>query len=464
MQQGMLYDSLAAHGAGMYVIQVVYRLRGPLHRAAFARAWEELVTRHPILRTSFHWEGRERPVQSVHRRAQLPVAERDWRGLAPTEQASQLRTLLEDERRLGFDLKEPPLLRLFLIQVGDELHDLVLVHHHLLLDGWCKDLLFREAFAFYQAFERGTPLELPLPRAYRDYILWLRGHDFSEAQRFWTDELEGFREPTSLWPDSPPGKPASDYAEHRFELAPSATEELLRFGRLARLTPNTIVQGMWALLLSRVSGCSDVVFGATVSGRPAALEGVESMVGLFINTLPVRVRLSADSGVVSWLQALQLRQARARDYGYSSLAQIRRWSEVKGGRPLFETIVVFENNPGFGGAAERYGEIEVHHAGAVIRNSLPLTLRCVPARPFSFQILYDCRRFSLPTILQIGDDLNALLHQVSRDPNGCLRPLLETLEESERRRRQARVKEFDDAVRRRLVDRVRAARHDIEAS
>lgn len=456
MQQGMLYDTLAAPGTGIYVIQVVYRLRGALHRPTFAKAWEMLVSRHPVLRTSFHWEDPSKPVQSVHGGAKLPVEERDWRGLPASEQAHRLTALLMEERHRGFDLTEPPLMRLLLIQIGDDIHEFVLVHHHLLLDGWCKDLLFGEAFAFYQALLQDRRLELPLPRPYRDYILWLRGQELSEAEGFWRKELDGFGDPTPLWSGAALEQTGEDYAEQRFELDSSVTSELRLFGRRTRLTPSTIVQGMWALLLSRVSGSTDVVFGATVSGRPAALSGAESMVGLFINTLPVRVRLPLDSEVVPWLQALQLRQAQAREYGHVSLAQIRRWSEVTGGRALFDSIVVFENNSGFGSEVERRGSIEVSDVRAVIRNSLPMTLRCVPGGSFSFQILYHCRRFSRATVQRIGEELAALL-RATCDPGSRVQSLLAALDESHKRNRDVRIQAFDTAVRARLKG-VRAAR------
>ena len=458
MQQGMLFHTLEAPQSGTYCVHVAYRLRGPLDRTAFVRAWEALIERHAILRTSFHWEGRDEPIQRVHVEAPLPVSDLDWRDLSARGQDDALEKLLVAERRRDFPLTEPPLLRLTLIRLGDELNQFVLSHHHLLLDGWCKVRLFEELFSFYEAFQRGKALELPPPPPYRDYISWLREQDLSRAECFWRRELADFRRPTPLWARGDASEPDRDYAEMSIEVAPEVAERLQMFGRKHRLTLNTILQGVWGLLLAHAAGTLDVVFGATVSGRPPSLPGAESMMGLFINTLPVRVRLGPESAVIPWLSSLQLQQARARDYDYAPLSQIRRWSEVKGGWPLFESILVFENNLGYGSERELYGDIELFDARAVIRNSLPLTLRCVPGRKLSLQLLYDCRRFSAATVAAGGEDLATLLVELPRLADRALGSLVAVLEAAATRRREKQTTAVKGAILQKLKSAGRARR------
>jgi Condensation domain len=455
MQQGMLYDSLESTDSGLYVIQVSYALRGPLQPTAFAGAWQSMVDRHAALRTSFQWKDVEMPYQVVHRQLELPFEHHDWSSLPRLEQDANLARLVEGGARRGFELDRPPLIRLSLVRTGPDAFVLVLAHHHILLDGWCKSLLFDEVFTFYHAALRGERPVLPEPCPYRAYIDWLREQDLSGAERFWRRELDGFSDPTNVLPQVPPGKTESrDYGEVAVELDLASTERLRVYARRERLTLNTVVLGAWALVLASASDQEDVVFGATVNGRPVELNGAGSIIGLFINTLPVRVRVSRSTPMSAWLSKLQVRQARSRDFDFTPLSQIQRWSAVPGGRRIFESIVVFENNPGFGCEHERYGDIEVGDVKAVIRNSLPLTLRSVPSPKLRFQLLYDGRRFRRSAIECVGRQVVELL---SRLPDGGDALVGDKLDETRRvadDHRSATAAAFENAV----VDRLRNVR------
>jgi non-ribosomal peptide synthetase component F len=246
-----------------------------------------------------------------------------------------------------------------------------------------------------------------------------------------------------LWAAPGPGpRPATHYAEHHVQLDSDASDALRRIGRRHRLTLNTIVSGAWALLLGRVSGSPTVIFGATVNGRPADLDGAESMLGLFINTLPVRVRIDPAATAAAWLEQLQKRQAAARDYDYAPLSKVQRWSAVPGGRPLFESIVVFENNAGFGLSTEQHGTIEIRNVRPLIRNSLPLTLRCVPGQALSLQLLYDTSRFAADTVRGIADDLVEMLRDLPGAAGATLATLIARLDELEQARRTTQAQAF----------------------
>ncbi|RMF26124.1 MAG: non-ribosomal peptide synthetase, partial [Chloroflexi bacterium] len=274
MQQGMLFHSLLAPEAGMYIEQLSCTLRGDLDVSAFTRAWQRVVDRHPILRTAFIGEGLKEPIQVVHRRVRLPIEQQDWRTLPPAEQEARLERFLEAERQRGFQLSKPPLMRLALIRVEERAYKFVWTHHHLLMDGWSLPILLQEVLAFYEAFRQGRDLYLPPSRPYRDYIVWLKKQDMARAEAFWRRLLKGFTAPTPLTVDRRPagdgdGSPPeeTDYRKLDILLSAETTAALQALARQHQLTLNTLVQGAWALLLSRYSGEDDVVFGATVSGR-----------------------------------------------------------------------------------------------------------------------------------------------------------------------------------------------------
>ena len=459
MQQGMLYHTIESPQPGMYSIVVSYRVEGLLDARALFDAWQEIVTRHPVLRTSFHWRDRKVPVQAVHRHARLPVMEHDWSSIGAREQQERLAALLESENHRGFDLTQPPLIRLTLVRCADDVHELVVAHHHLLLDGSCKPLLFSEVFETYEAGRARRPARLGRVEPYRRFIEWLGDQDLSEAEQFWRDELSGFCEPTPLWPGTLADGPApSDYQEHHLFLDEAASDRLRVFARGERLTLNTIVSGAWALLLGHASHRSDVVFGATVNARPPTLDGAESMLGLFINTLPVRVAISPAMALVEWLRRAQLRQITAREFDYAPLSLIQRWSNVPRRLPLFESIVVFENNPGYGSESERHGSLAVTSARAFIKNSLPLTLRCVPARSLSMQLLYDTTRFSARTIDDIGDRFLRVLREMPEEAGAPVSRLTQVLDEVERARTAGATSAFQSGLRSKLWQKARDRR------
>ena len=353
MQQGMLFHSLYSPGTGTYFEQTLFTIKGELDVSAFAKAWQNVVDKHSILRTSFIWEDLKEPLQVVHRQVDLELAQLDWRNLEPSEREQQLQAFIDSDRRVNFDLTSAPLIRLALLRFAEDEYKFLFSRHHILLDRWSRALLLKDFFASYRALSRAEQPQLAVTRPYRDYIAWVAAQqDTGDAEDFWRTSLAGFTEPTRFAVDRPVDpsvKEGSDYADLRFQLSEVATEKLQSFARQQRLTLNTLAQGAWALLLMHYSGDDDVLFGVTVSGRPATLPGVESMIGLFINTLPLRAAIPTRTSLLSWLNDLQEQQAALQQYEYSSLTDIQGWSEVPRGVPLFESIFVFENLPAGGG-------------------------------------------------------------------------------------------------------------------
>ncbi|MCS6844354.1 MAG: condensation domain-containing protein, partial [Caldilineales bacterium] len=415
MQQGMLFHSLLAPETGVYVEQMTATLRGALDVAAFRQAWQRVMDRHPILRTAFVWQEVEEPLQFVQRQVPVPLEELDWRGRPAEEQAAAVEAFCAADRARGFDLGRPPLLRLTLIRLADDVHELVWTHHHALLDGWSLPILLKEVFTFYEAARRGKLAALPAARPYRDYIAWLKRQDMAAAEAFWRRTLAGFTAPTPLPVARPadPGQPQR-VAEQEVWLDAEATAALQATARALGVTLNTLVAAAWGLLLSRYADADDVVFGATVSGRPADLRGAEGMVGLFINTLPVRVRVAEDQPLGRWLQAFQAQQAELRQYEHTPLVQVQGWSDLRPrDLPLFESILVFENYPADRALAEQLSaggqSLAIERVRSREQTNYPLTFVAGGTRELMLKLSYDVRRFDDEAIGRMLGHLRTLL-------------------------------------------------------
>ncbi|MEO5730959.1 MAG: condensation domain-containing protein, partial [Byssovorax sp.] len=336
MQQGMLFHALRDPRSGVYVEQLTCAIDHSLDVEVFEQAWRRVVEHHAVLRSTFHWEGVAEPVQVVRRRVELPFVIEDWQALPAAAQRARLAAYLEADRERGFALDRAPLMRLWLARTAASTHQLVWTHHHLLIDGWSLPLLFKDVLTTYEALRRGEAPNLAPVRPYRDYLAWLDRQDPTKAEAFWRHTLRGFTEPTSPGIEQSTGQRGGRDLE--VHLSESVTATLGAVARHHHLTLNTLVQGAWALLLSRYSGSRDVVFGATVSGRPVDLEGSEAMVGLFINTLPVRAELPEGGALAPWLSTLQDQQVEARQHQHTPLTSVQGWSEIPRGQALFDTL------------------------------------------------------------------------------------------------------------------------------
>jgi amino acid adenylation domain-containing protein/non-ribosomal peptide synthase protein (TIGR01720 family) len=428
MQQGMLFHSISHRRADLYFKQLTWGISGELHPVAYQKAWEDLVARHPILRTAFVWEAAEGPLQVVHQKVRVPFESLDLRALAPDAQEREVRRFLEADRERGFDLSKAPLLRLALIRLGEDSYRAVWSHHHLIMDGWSLPLLFKEVFALYHARTLGKEVRLPLLRPFGDYIQWLESQDPARAEAFWRKNLAGFTAPTPFRVDRSgvergPAGGFSDYEEKSLLLTEKATAALQAFGRQHQLTLNTLVQGAWAILLSHYSGEQDIIFGTTVSGRSAPLPGIDQMLGVFINTLPLRTEVPKESTVLRFLRALQDRHAEIREYEYTPFAEVQGYGEVPRGLPLFESIIVFENYPLDRSTVSPKTGIGVRDLKSVVRNNFPITLLCAPAQQLPFRLAYDKRRFEGEAMDRLLAHLETLFEAIPASPHRLIKDL-----------------------------------------
>jgi amino acid adenylation domain-containing protein len=430
-QQGILFHSLYSPDSGVYFVQQCYALRGNLNIVAFEDAWQQVVTRHTALRTSFYWENLDKPVQVVNRQVKVPLEQYDWRGIEPTLQQEQLEAFLESDRKQGFDMSQESLIRLTLIGLSDDSYQFIWSKHHLILDGWSTALVLKDVVQRYEVLCQGQKVPDTPSRPYGDYIAWLQQQDLSKAETFWRQALSGIQAPTPLISPNIDKPHPVEYDEQQVKLSQTTTAALQSLARQHQLTLNTLVQGAWAILLSRYSREDDVIYGSTVSGRPADLTGAESMVGLFINTLPVRVKVDANTALLPWLKQLQAQLVEMRQYEYSPLIEIQGWSEVPRGVPLFESILVFENYPVDRVLRESKVNIEIQNVSAFDRTNYPLTAIAIPGSELEFKISYDRNRFDYATITRMLGHFQTLLEAMVTNPDVLLKdlPLLTKAEE-----------------------------------
>src|SRR5579864_4609900 len=433
MQHGMLFHSLFEPHKGTYLTQLICELVGDLDRVAFHNAWWRVVNNHAALRAWFEWEiVSDEPVQVIKQNGELTWQEENWSTLSSWQQESRLEAYLKEDRKREIDLRQAPLMHFMLIQTAAAKHKFVWSSHHLVMDGWSLPIVLNDVLDCYASLRRKQPVKLRPERLYRDYIRWLMEQDLAKAADFWRRFLKGFDASTSLTSllhVQPGNGSGEDFREREISLPEDSYLRLQALARQSQLTLNTIVQGAWALLLRRMTGKDDVIFGVICSGRPAQLTDVESMVGLFINTLPMRVRIEEKSGLIDWLRHLQERQAEMNQFEYTPLSQVQSWSGLPRQAPLFESILVFENYPAVSWASATEPELRIANVQSRERSNYPLTLWVMPGRELQLKIGYDANRLHDAGIARLLRDYRAWLEAIAANYEHNIAAVLQSCEQ-----------------------------------
>ena len=346
-QEGMIFHDLLGDDTGVDLEQIVCTVRGSFDEEAFVAAFHTVAARHPILRTRFSYDSAGHPIQEVVEAVEIPLRRVD---LSTAELASRSRLFDETlslDRAEAIDLDHAPAMRLIVVDWDADAHRVVWTFHHALLDGRSFPLVLREVFAYYDAGTGGHEPDLPVPRPYREYIEFLRGLDLAAAETYWRRQLSGFSAPTPLGIDHATrdegrANAIQGVAERRLPL--ETTAALREFAASQGVTLNTLLQTAWAVLLSRYSREEDVVFGATRACRRSAFEDADEMVGLFINTLPLRVRVDSERHLNDLLKEVRALQVGLREYEHTPLVKVQAWSDVPRGSTLFDTILVYDDS------------------------------------------------------------------------------------------------------------------------
>ncbi|MBC6448012.1 non-ribosomal peptide synthetase [Actinokineospora xionganensis] len=409
LQAGLLFHSMAAgesDGVDIYTVQNLIDLAGPLDLDRLRGAAEGLLTRHPTLRAGFRQAGQL--VQVIPVAADLPWQEIDLSHLDPGAQRAESDRLAAEERDRRFDVTAPPLLRFLVLRLGSERHRLVFTCHHVLLDGWSTQLLAQDLFALYQ----GGPMPAAAP--YRDYLAWLSAQDADAGREAWRQALAGLQQPTRLVAKTVRGG-SIERTRVSTRLSATLTARLAEVARTTGVTQNTVLQAAWGLVLAQLTGRDDVVFGQTVSGRPAELPGAEAMVGLMINTVPVRIALRPSESVEGLLGRVADEQAALMAHHHVGLADIQR---AAGSGQLFDSLVVFENFP-----VDEQTRIEpapglrVTAAEGIDATHYPLTLAVLPGAELDLHLEYHPECFDRAGTQRVLDRFVRVLDGLLTDPS-----------------------------------------------
>ncbi|MEU9703752.1 amino acid adenylation domain-containing protein [Streptomyces sp. NPDC047981] len=397
MQSGMLFDALMLDDPSLHLIQFVVRLGEVTDPERLGRAWQEATERHAVLRTALRWADVEEPAQVVADAVVLPVTQLDWSALPESEHPALLRELLDEDRAAGIDLTRAPLSRVTLARLGPDSVQLVWTMHHVVTDGWSSAELLRDVLDAY----RGEPVRTRPP--FQEYVTWLAGQDLDAADAYWRERMAGFTSPVSVPGDRQPPEGHRPVARRSVGVTvPAETAaRVSAYARRTGLTANTLVQGAWAILLARLSGERDICFGTSTAVRPAELPGVESMVGMMINTHPVRILADDDERTLPWLERLQRELATAREFGHAPLNRVQSFADVAPGEALFHTAVVFQNYP-FDRSAIRAFDVE-------FATNHPLALSVFPDEKLVMRLLYDEQIFEAATVERLAERLITVL-------------------------------------------------------
>jgi hypothetical protein len=431
LQEGMLFHTMLESHSELYINQTRWSIRSDkFDLATFRLAWDQVVDRHPILRTGFAWKGLAAPIQIVYKSVNIPWVEKDLRASADGAEAAVRKFMVED-RVTGFDETSAPLMRFTILRVAELKYEIVWTHHHILLDGWSTSILSRDLAS---AMEGNDISAAPSGRSFKSYVDWLLKQDIAASEYYWRDLLKGFSSPTAL-PNALPktGTRTSHAAQHIEEIfVPSETTTVINDAtKKFSVTLSTLSQAAWGLLLAAYSRESDIVFGTTVSGRASSDLGVgiEGTVGLLINTVPVRLDMGPRGTVEQLLQAVQQQQVDTVPFEWTSLQRVQSWTDLASGLPLFQSLLVFENYPLNTATAGGFGAEEVQ---TYERTNLPLTVQVQLTGPrLVVTILYEDDRFTKATIDSIGQHFVTFLLSLARaDGASKLRdlPLIEPSE------------------------------------
>ncbi|MEV5511067.1 non-ribosomal peptide synthetase [Streptomyces orinoci] len=414
LQSGLLFQSqLEGAEFDAYQVQLVFHLTGRVDPERMRVAGQALLDRYDSLRTAFVATAAGEPVQVLLDRVELPWQAMDWSGLPEREQEERLRELRDRDRATPFDPAAPPLLRLTLVQRSAEHHELVMTVHHIVYDGWSSPLVLQSLLHLYATL--GDAGRLNRVRPYRDFLDWLSQQDKEGAAQAWRTELDGLDEPTLVAPRSQQQE-GGGHRRTPVELDRGTARRLSQRAAELGITLNTLVQGAWALLIASHTGRQDVVFGATVSGRPPQVAGMDEMVGLFINTLPVRVRTAAEQSAAELLLDLQERQAALMDHHFLGLAEIHRAVDLP---VLFDSVVVFESYPAGGDDLDE----TLSAAGIAITGMdweaavhYPLALFATADPDLQLMLGHRDHAFDTETVERLAHRLTRILGAIAADP------------------------------------------------
>ncbi|WP_231885283.1 condensation domain-containing protein, partial [Paenibacillus elgii] len=430
MQKGMLFHSQLEPDSAAYFEQVTFELRGSLNVEAIVQSFDSLMERHAALRTNFYTARGDLPVQVVFRNKKLENHYEDLSGMNEVQREAYFAAYAEKDKTRGFDLAQDSLMRVAIFHKEEERYWLLWSFHHIIMDGWCIPLVTNEVFDTYAAMEQGRKLEPAPAQPYSQYIKWLEQRNEAEASRYWSKYLEGYDQQPVLPQGKAEDKTAEDKATARApeqlvrDLGRDLTQRLDEVAKQHQATVNTLLQVAWGMLLQSYNGIQDVVFGSVVSGRPAEIPGIESIIGLFINTIPVRIRTEESDTVADVIRRTQEQSLASHAYDTYPLYEIQAQTEQK--QQLITHIMVFENYP-VEQQMEQSGsgqtDLEINVVNLFEQTNYPFDVVVVPGEEMKIIFRYNGSIYNGGTVERIGNHLVRLIEQFTANPSIRVRDL-----------------------------------------
>ncbi|MBA9085510.1 amino acid adenylation domain-containing protein/non-ribosomal peptide synthase protein (TIGR01720 family) [Fontibacillus solani] len=436
MQKGMMFHSQMDPDSGAYFEQMTFTMKGTLSQDVFVQSLDILTGRHDVLRTNFYTGWKDQTLQVVFRDRRTKFIYEDLRSMPEPELESFIKKLQQEDKAKGFDLAQDALMRITVVRTGESEYRFLWSFHHILMDGWCLFIVAKEVFSTYISLSNNEKLELGRAWPYRQYFEWLEQQDAGAAASYWREYLSGYEQQITL-PQAKTRRRTGEYVSEKWvcTLGRELTGRIQKTAKRQQVTVNTLIQTAWGILLQRYNGTDDVVFGNVVSGRPADIPGIETMIGLFINTVPVRIRCHSEATVEEVMRTVQEQALSSQAYDTYPLYEIQALSSQKQG--LINHIVVFENYPvdqqveemESGGQAG----FEIVDVEVVEQTNYDFNLIVIPDEEIAIRLEYNASLFDTAGIEVIKDHLVHLMEQISANPHIPVSELKLVTEEEESR-------------------------------
>ena len=414
MQQGMLFHTLMDSDSGVYFEHMRFKVED-LKTEEFKKAWELLIKNEPVFRTSFRWEGLKEPLQFVEKEAEFPFEYLDWTDEKDPE--TQLNLLCEAEMKKGFNLDKAPLMKVIIIKLNSHEYEVIWNFHHILMDGWSLPLVLKKVLEIYSDILCGTEPTYSSSGNYREYISWLRRQDINKAEEYWKKTLADIDGPARLGIEQTNSIKCHQISTDTLIIDEYLSQKLETESKKLGLTLNTWIQGAWGFLLNKYGRNENIVFGVTVSGRNAEVAGIDGVIGLFINTLPLKIDFKEDISVKQYLEKIQTSNVIQREYEYSSLTDIKKWSRISG--DLFDNILVFENYP-VDESLKQETNIKISSPVVDEKTNYPLTLAVLPGKSIQINFSYDINSYTRESISRLIHHLKTTLEKMLKNPDDTL--------------------------------------------
>ncbi|TNE52911.1 MAG: non-ribosomal peptide synthetase, partial [Bacteroidetes bacterium] len=411
LQEGMLYHYLLDEQTTANVHQLSYTVRGPLNPTLFEESWNRILSRHDMLRTNFIYKKVKKPIQLVLKERKVEFHQEDISQLSETEQEHYLNQFREQDKKRGFDPGKDVLLRIAVIRLSEEQHLVIWTYHHLILDGWCMGIVMGELIQIYEQLLKGSSPELQDAISYGEYIKYLSKIPPSKSRQYWKNYLNHYEVCESFPKKKNDAKESYRYANHRFEISEQLLKQLQEFSQSCNATLNATLQSAWGILLGKYNNNQDAVFGYTVSGRNPEIQGVEEIIGLFINTIPVRIHFQESERVRELVTRTHEEAVEAQAFHHSSLAEIQSVSGA--GSKLIDHIVVFENFPVNEKIEEESkGVIEIEGVEIFEHTTYDLALTFLPGKSLRIRIEYNALVFDSQIIERIASQFTQIVSAI----------------------------------------------------